>query len=70
MRSVLRNLNYYKNFLLYLFTQYENEWKECEFWRQKNQKRSFYKNKKIFKIDDIYVNKILVSEEEPTGKRN
>ena len=28
--------------------------------RQKNQKSNFYKNKKITKIDDIHVNKILV----------
>ena len=38
--------------------------------RQKNQKNFFYKNKKIFKIDDIDVNKILVSKEEPYGKKN
>ena len=28
------------------------------------------KNKKVFKIDDIDVNKILVSKEEPYGTRN
>ena len=42
---------------------------KSEFWRQKNQKNFFYKNKKIFKIDDIDVNKILVSKEEPYGKK-
>ena len=30
----------------------------------------FCKNKKVIKIDDINVNKILVSEEEPCGSRN
>ena len=30
-------------------------------------KSHFYKNKKIFKIDDIDVNKILVFKEEPYG---
>ena len=40
-----------------------------EFWRQKNQKKVFYKNKKIFKTDDIDV-KILVSKEEPYGRKN
>ena len=28
---------------------------------------NFYKNKKIFKIDDIDVNKVLVSKKEPYG---
>ena len=38
----------------------------------KNIKKSdFYnKNKKIFNIDDIDVNKILVSKKEPYGKNN
>ena len=31
----------------------------------KNQKGHFYKNKKIAKIDDIDVNRILDSKEEP-----
>ena len=31
-------------------------------------KSNFYKNKKLFKIDDIDVNKILVSKKEPYGK--
>ena len=33
-------------------------------------KSNFYKNKKLFKIDDIDVNKILVSKKEPYGKKN
>ena len=41
---------------------YKNEWKEHKFRRQKNQKSDFYKNKKVTKIDDIDVNKILVSK--------
>ena len=32
-------------------------------------KSNFYKNKKLFKIDDIDVNKILVSEKESNGKK-
>ena len=36
--------------------------KNINFWRQKNQKSEFYKNKKITKIDDIDVNKKLVSK--------
>ena len=33
-------------------------------------KSHFYKNKKVIKIDDIDVNKILVFKEEPFGLRN
>ena len=33
-------------------------------------KSGFYKNKKIFNIDDIDVNKILVSKKEPCFKNN
>ena len=36
-----------------------------KFWQQQNKKNDFYnKNKKIFNIDDIGVNKILVSKKE------
>ena len=38
---------------------------------KKIKKSNFYnKNKKIFNIDDIDVNKILVSKKEPYGKNN
>ena len=33
-------------------------------------KSGFYKNKKVIKIDDIDVNKTLVSKEEPYGTKN
>ena len=33
-------------------------------------KSDFYKNKKVTKIDDIHVKKILVSKEEPYGAKN
>ena len=36
---------------------------------KKIKKSNFYKNKKTFKIDDIDVNKILVSNEEPNDKK-
>ena len=51
-----RHPNYYKKKFLLFFTQYKNKWKEYKFWRQKK-----YKNKKLFKTDDIDINKILVS---------
>ena len=45
--------------------------KNIKFQRQKNQKKKeFYKNKKIFQIDDIDVNKILVSKKEPYCTKN
>ena len=37
---------------------------------KKIEKSDFYKNKKIFNIDDIDVNKILVSKKEQYGKYN
>ena len=40
-----------------------------KFWRQKNLKSDFYnKNKKIFNINDIDVDKMLVSKKEKYGK--
>ena len=37
---------------------------------QKIKRKDFYRNTKVTKIDDIDVNKILVSKEEPYGKKN
>ena len=37
---------------------------------KKINKNNFYKNKKLFKIDNIDVNKILVSKKEPHGKKS
>ena len=37
---------------------------------KKIEKNDFYKNKKIFNIDDTDVNKILVSEKKTHGKNN
>ena len=49
---------------------YKNEWKEREFRRQKIKKANFYRNKKVTKTDDVDVNKILVSKEEPYDTKN
>ena len=66
-----RYVNYYtKIFTFFFFTWNKNEWKECEFWRQKINKSNFYKSKKLFKIDDIDVNKILVSKKELYSKKS
>ena len=44
--------------------------KNINFDDKKNQKSEFYKNKKVFQIDDVDVNKILVSKKEPYGTNN
>ena len=44
--------------------------KNINFENKKSKKSNFYKNKEIFKIDDIDVNKKLVSNEKPYGKTN
>ena len=41
--------------------------KKISFEDKKNQKSDFYKKKKVFKIDEIDVDKILVSKKEPYG---
>ena len=44
---------------------YKNKWKEHKFRWKKSQKSIFYKNKRIYSIDDIDVNNILVSKKKP-----
>ena len=44
--------------------------KNINFDDKKFKKSEFYKNKKAFQIDDIDVNKILVSKKEPYGTKN
>ena len=44
--------------------------KSVNFGDKKIKKSDFYKNKKVAKIDDVDVNKILVSKEEPYGTKN
>ena len=56
--------------MLFFFTVYKNEWKDSKFQQQKNKKKDFYKNKKIFQIDGIDANNILVSEKEAYGTKN
>ena len=43
--------------------------KSINFDDKKINKSNFYKNKKICKIDELDVNKILVSRKEPYGKK-
>ena len=44
--------------------------KNVNFGDKKIRKSDFYKNRKVVKIGDIDVNKILVSKEEPPGIKN
>ena len=67
MGSFLVHPNNYKKFLIFFFIKYKNEWKEHKFQRQNNQKKVTFTKKKVTKIDDIHVNKILVSKEVPYG---
>ena len=59
-----------KKILLFFLTEIKNELKWHKFQRQKNKKSDFYKNKEIFDINDIHVNKTLVSKKEKYGKYN
>ena len=43
--------------------------KSINFEDKKINKSNFHKNKKLFKIDDIDINKILVSKKESYGKK-
>ena len=43
--------------------------KNINFDDKKIEKSEFYKNKKVFQIDDTDVNKILVSKKEPYGTK-
>ena len=43
--------------------------KNLNFDDKKINKSNFYRNKKLFNIDDIDANKILVSKKEPTTKK-
>ena len=44
--------------------------KEINFEDKKINKSIFYKSKKLFKIEDIYINKILASKKESYGTKN
>ena len=45
-------------------------WKNVNFDDRKIKKSDFHKNKIVTKIDDIGVNTILVSKDEPYGTKN
>ena len=71
MRLFRSHANYYeKNFTFLFSLSRRTSKKSIDFDNKKISKRNFYKNKKLFKIDDINVNKILVSNKEPYGTKN
>ena len=55
--------------LICFFIKYKNEWKEHSFQDKKINKINFYKNKKLFKIDDIDINEILASKKNHMVKK-
>ena len=69
-KSLYVYLNYNNKIFYFFLTVNKNEWKERKFRWQKNKKSNIYLNKKVVKIDDIDVNKILVSKEDPYGTKN
>ena len=62
-----KDIYYYLSFFLFSIRM---SGKNVNFGNKKIKKSDFYKNKKVTKIDDIDVNKILVSKEEPYGTKN
>ena len=60
-----RYASYYKKLFTFFSPSVRMSKKNINFDDKKINKSNFYKNKKVFKIDDIDVNKILVSKKEP-----
>ena len=63
---MLRHPNYYKK-NYFLLPSIRMSGKNINFEDKQIKKRSFYKNKKLFKVEDIDVNKILLSKKDPYG---
>ena len=63
---LLRHPNYYKTFYFFSPSIRTSE-KNINFENKKIKKSDFYKNKKVFKADEIHVDKILVSKKESHG---
>ena len=64
------HLNYYKKNFTFFLQYIKMSGKSINFDDKKVKKSKFYKNKKVTSIDDIDVNKILVSKKEPYGTKN
>ena len=68
MLSLLRHLNYCKKNFFSFSTRMSG--RNFIFDDKKISKSNFYKNKKLFNIYDIDVDKILISKKEPYGKKS
>ena len=70
--STNKNIQSQRVYLNYFFSlmYIRMSGKNINFDDKKNKKSEFYKNKKAFQIDDVDVNKILVSKKEPYGTKN
>ena len=62
--------NYKKKISFFSSQNIKMNTKDINFDDKKIKKSNFYKNKKAFQIDNINVNKILVSKKEPYGTKN
>ena len=59
-----------KKILLFFLPSIRMSEKNLNFGDKIIKKSDFYRNKKVAKIDDIDVNKTLISKEEPYGTKN
>ena len=64
-----RHPKYYKKYIFFS-PSIRISGKSINFDDKKINKSNFYKNKKLFKIEDIDINKILVSKKESYGTKN
>ena len=67
MRSLFRHPNYCEKILHFFFPSTKMSGKNINLEDKKIKKSDLYKSKKVLKVDDIDVNKILVSKKEPYG---
>ena len=69
MWSLYIHPNCYKKNFTFFSSSIRMSWKNINFGDNKIQKSDFYKNKKVAKKDEIDINKILFSKEEPYGTK-
>ena len=62
--------NFYKNNFFFFSSSIRISEKNVNFGDKKIKKSDFYKNKKVARIDDTDVNKILVSKKTPHATKN
>ena len=69
MSSLLVYPDYYLKIFTFFSSSIRMSWKNVNFEGKKILESDFYKNKKVIKINDIDINKTLVSKEEPYGSK-